>query len=72
MTVLTRHTMPKAMDSLQNGLFYHNVDKWSLLSKLDRAEDRAAKSEVKQSDIKQFFCAEQGQKSGNGIHHKNS
>ena len=47
--------MLAAMATLRKGLFFRNVDEWSLLSKLEDAVERATKKEVKQSKIEDFF-----------------
>ena len=60
-TTPTHYDMLKAFETLGKGLLFCNADKWSLLSKLDHAVDQATKNDVKQSNINQFFCVEEGQ-----------
>ena len=46
-----------AMQTFRKELLFRNADQWSLLCKLDDAEEQATEHEVKQSKIEQFFCA---------------
>ena len=69
MTVPTHDEILRAMETPRKGLFFGNVDEWSLLSKLDRTVDHATKSEVKQSNIDQSLYAEQGQEWRSSVHH---
>ena len=52
----SRHKMVAAMATLRKGIFFRDVDEWSLFSKLDDAVERATKKELKQSKIEDFLA----------------